>query len=174
MFAGNLSSVVTPDYVCSLLEQPACRGVRARFFTSGSPYALRLDAHRKAGAERFGWIGAEELSGEMGRAGQLLSIAEVEGRQMSSKIFGYMATGKPVVHVYTYDLAANVRYLSRYPLALCLKTDEGALADNARRLALWCVWSYGQRVAWGDVEREFSELTHEHVARQIFGTGGCR
>ncbi len=174
MFAGNLSSVVTPDYVCSILEQPACRGVRARFFTSGSPYALRLDGYREAGAERFGWIGADELRCEMGRAGQLLSIAEVEGRQMSSKIFGYMATGKPVVHVYTAEDDVNVRYLDRYPLALCLRADEGDLAGNARRLALWCAWSYGQRVAWGDVERGFGELTPEHVARQILGAGRRR
>lgn len=167
MFAGNLSNVVTPDYVCSLLEQSACRNVRARFFTSDSPYALRLDKYQSAGIERFGWIGPDDLRREMINSGQLLSIAEVEGKQMSSKIFSYMATGKPIVHVYTAEDDVNVRYLSRYPLALCLKADKKAVTDNARRLALWCAWSYGQSLYWDDVALAFSELTPEHVTRQI-------
>ena len=167
MFAGNLSSAVTPDYVCSLLEQPACRNVRARFFTSNSPYALRLDKHKTAGVERFGWIGPDELRREEADSRQLLSIAEVEGKQMSSKIFSYMATGKPIVHIYTADDDVNVHYLSRYPLALCLKADKNAIAENARRLALWCAWSYGQSLHWDDVARTFGELTPECVARQV-------
>lgn len=167
MFAGNLSSVVTPDYVCLLLQQPACRTVRASFFTSGSSYALRLDKYKTAGIERFGWIGPNELRREVVNARQLLSIAEVEGKQMSSKIFSYMSTGKPIVHVYTADGDINVRYLSRYPLALCLKADKNTITDNARRLALWCAWSYGQNLYWDDVARTFDELTPEHVARQV-------
>lgn len=174
MFAGNLSSAVTPDYFCSLLEQPACKGLRARFFTSNSPYALRLDGHRDAGVERYGWIGADGLRNEMINAGQLLSIAEVEGKQMSSKIFGYMATGKPIVHLYTAENDVNVRYLSRYPLALCLRADEAEIAQNARKLALWCAWSYGQRVSWNDIKCEFDDLTPEHVAQQIIGAGECQ
>lgn len=171
LFAGNLSSVVTPDYTCGLLGQPACRGARARFFTSTSPYAMRLDDHKDAGVERFGWISAEELGRQMAEAGQLLSIAEVEGKQMSSKIFGYMATGKAIVHVYTAEDDVNVRYLRRYPLALCLRADEGLLTENARKLALWCVWSYGQRVSWDDLEHDFEDLMPEYVAEQVLVAG---
>lgn len=167
VFAGNLSSVVSPDYVCSLLEQPACCSVRARFFTSSSPYALRLDHYKTAGIERFGWVGPEELRREKADSGQLLSIAEVEGKQISSKIFSYMATGRPIVHIYTAEDDVNVRYLSRYPLALCLKADKNAITDNARRLALWCAWSYGQSLHWDDVARTFGELTPEYVASQV-------
>lgn len=172
IFAGALSNVVTPDYACKLLGQSPCRGMRGRFFTNTSTYAMRLDDCKRADVERLGWIGANELRDEMLAAGQLLSIAEVEGRQMSSKVFGYMATGKPIVHIYSAEDDVNVRHLRRYPLALCLRADALAVADNARKLALWCVWSYGQRVAWPEVLEQFGEMTPGHVAAQIFPSDG--
>lgn len=167
MFAGNLSSVVTPDYVCDLLDRDVCRNVSARFFTSTSSYALRLDAYKNAGIARFGWIGPKELNSEMIEASQLLSIAEVGGRQMSSKIFGYISTGKPIVHVYYADDDVNVRYLKQYPLVLCLKADQEEKESNARLLALWCVWSFGQRMSWGDLVRKLDDLTPEFVAEKV-------
>ena len=65
----------------------------------------------------------------------------------------------------------NVRYLRRYPLALCLRADEGLLTENARKLALWCVWSYGQRVSWDDLEHDFEDLMPEYVAEQVLVAG---
>ncbi|MDN0069460.1 hypothetical protein [Collinsella ihumii] len=99
----------------------------------------------------------------------LLSIAEKRGRQMSSKIFSYMATGKPIVHVFYAEDDVNVSYLKRYPLALCLRAQEDLLAFNAKLLALWLVWSQGRRASWQAVAEEFEELLPEHVAARLIG-----
>ena len=160
-----------PDYVCKMLECSACRNARANFFTSTSSYALRLDSCMNTNVKRFGWLEPDELKRKTQEASQLLSIAEVEGKQMSSKIFGYIATGKPVVHIYTAEDDVNMRYLQHYPLALCLKADPLKIEQNSRLLSLWCVWSYGQRVSWSDVLDEFEDLTPEFVAKKLLSVG---
>lgn len=88
---------------------------------------------------------------------------------MSSKIFSYMATGKPIVHIYYAEDDVNVGYLKRYPLALCLRAQEDSLAFNARLLALWLVWSHSRRASWRAVAEEFEELLLEHVTARHIG-----
>lgn len=149
------------------MQQMPCRGLKARFFTSGSPFAVRLDGYKDAGIERRGWIGADELREEMISAEQLLSIAEVEGKQMSSKIFSYMSTGKPVIHIYYAKDDINVCFLERYPLALCVRSNKDKVSHNARKILLWYIWSFGQRITWSDIKQEFRGLTPEFVAGKV-------
>lgn len=47
----------------------------------------------------------------------LVSVAEISGIQISSKIFTYMATGKPIIQFYYSDNDINVKILERYPLS---------------------------------------------------------
>lgn len=56
---------------------------------------------------------------KMSSAGFLLSVAEVNGVQMSSKIFNYISTGKPIIHFYYKQNDINKKILERYPSA-CL------------------------------------------------------
>lgn len=166
-FTGSLSLTVEPTYVCELLEQGSCSGITAVFHTNASAQARILDGYRNVA--RKGWVSGDELERAWADADCLLSIAEKQGRQMSSKIFSYMATGKPIVHVYYAEDDVNVAYLKRYPLALCLRAQEGLLSSNARLLALWFVWSLGRRVSWRSVAEEFEELLPEHVAARLVG-----
>ena len=86
---------------------------------------------------------------------------------MSSKIFSYIATGKPIVHIYYAEDDVNVAYLKHYPLALCLHAKEGSLGLNSQLLALWFVWSLGKTVPWSSVAEEFKEMLPEHVAHRL-------
>lgn len=56
---------------------------------------------------------------KMSSAGFLLSVAEVNGVQISSKIFSYISTGKPIIHFYYKQNDINKKILERYPSA-CL------------------------------------------------------
>lgn len=142
-------------------------GITTLFHTNASVQARILDGRRNV--MRKGWVSGDDLERAWSDADCLLSIAEKRGRQMSSKIFSYMATGKPIVHVYYAEDDVNVEYLKRYPLALCLRVQDDALAYNARLLALWFVWSLGRRASWQSVAEEFEELLSEHVAAQLVG-----
>lgn len=65
----------------------------------------------------------------------LLNLGEVEGKQISSKIFEYMATGKPIIHLACVENDAVTEILSKYPLALCLIKNRGQLVENARKVS---------------------------------------
>lgn len=56
---------------------------------------------------------------KLSSAGFLLSVAEVNGVQMSSKIFSYISNGKPIIHFYYKQDDINKKILERYPSA-CL------------------------------------------------------
>lgn len=113
------------------------------------------------------WVLPSELAALQRSSGALLNIAEYEGKQISSKIYEYMALGKPIVHVYTAEHDVNVEYLTRYPLALCLRSEPDLLECNARLLALWLLWSRGQVAPFEVVRDSCRDLTPEYVAQQI-------
>lgn len=66
-----------------------------------------------------GRVAYDIVEEKMATAGFLLSVAEVNGIQISSKIFSYMSTGKPIIHFYYKPEDINKKILARYPLA-CL------------------------------------------------------
>lgn len=170
-FTGSFTLAVEPTYVCELLEQEACDGITALFHTNTSAQAKMLDGRRNV--VRKSWVSGIELERVWANADCLLSIAEKQGRQMSSKIFSYMAIGKPIVHIYYAEYDVNVVYLKRYPLALCLRAKEGSLALNSRLLALWLVWSLGRTVSWDSVAEEFLEMSPEYVACRLIEETDC-
>ena len=65
----------------------------------------------------------------------LLSIGEVQGKQVSSKVFEYMATCKPIIHIACIPDDAVSRILAKYPPALCLVRDHGRFDENVRLLS---------------------------------------
>lgn len=156
-----------PTYFCDILRQRWCSTVRAAFYAAKSPMRTKLEG---CGVDRVAchdWVLPSELVALQRSSGALLNIAEYEGKQISSKIYEYMALGKPIVHVYTAEHDVNVEYLTRYPLALCLKSEPDLLERNARLLALWLLWSRGRVAPFEVVRDSCRDLTPEYVAQQI-------
>lgn len=54
----------------------------------------------------------------------LLSIGNVESPMAPSKIYEYMATGKPIIHTYTYEKDPCKEPLNKYGNSLILKNDD--------------------------------------------------
>lgn len=167
IFSGTLGAHVDPSYFCNILRQHWCSTVRATFYAARSPMRTKLEGYGIDRVTCRDWVLPSELTALQRSAGALLSIAEYEGKQISSKIYEYMALGKPIVHVYTAEHDVNVAYLAHYPLALCLRSEPGLLDHNARLLALWLLWSSERVVPYETVRDACRELTPEYVARQI-------
>lgn len=167
IFSGTLGAHVDPTYFCKILRQHWCSTVRATFFAVRSPMRTKLEGFGIDRVTCRDWVLPSELSKIQQSSAALLNIAEYEGKQISSKIYEYMASGKPIVHVYTAEHDVNVAYLTRYPLSLCLRAEPESLERNARLLALWLLWSSGRVVPFEDVREACRDLTPEYVARQI-------
>ncbi len=147
LFAGTLNKAVNLDYMLEIMKIVS---------------SLRLDVHTSdTCGERLGaegdadgaitilpWLSGIELENAYAKADCLLSVGEVNGRQLSSKIFGYMAAGKPIVHIYHGESDANLAYLRKYPLGLCVGAKSENAVQNAHRIALFVIWSKVRSVSY--------------------------
>jgi len=101
----------------------------------------------------------------------LLNIGEVQGKQISSKIFEYMATGKPLIHFsYTADDVVT-RILNKYPLALCILQDEALLSQNAKAIADFITTQRGVQLLFSEVAALYPEAlpaTTANMMRSLF------
>lgn len=143
--------------------------MRADVYTSAAWARCLADkpAFAGNGGSVSSWIPADELPALYETHDCLLSIGELPGKQLSSKIFGYMATGKPVVHIYHTDADVNLPYLDGYPLALTLKDDEVLLAENVARLCRFLIWARGRRLDFDAVRELMFECTPEVVCSEL-------
>lgn len=66
----------------------------------------------------------EEALEYIDSADVLLSIGNAESPMAPSKIFEYMATGKPILHTYTYEKDPCLEPLRKYGNALIIKEDD--------------------------------------------------
>jgi hypothetical protein len=94
----------------------------------------------------------------------LLNIGEIEGKQISSKIFEYMSAGRPVVH-FSYTAGdAVAKILARYPLALCLLQAKDKLNENRVRLLRFVLDNACRRMEFEEVASIFPEALPEKTA----------
>lgn len=65
-----------------------------------------------------GTIPFKRVMEKIADVGFFISVAEIKGVQISSKIFTYISTGKPIIHFYYANNDINLHILKKYPL-LC-------------------------------------------------------
>lgn len=172
IFTGAFTAKVRPDYLLSLMAEMGS-AVHVDVRTSDL-WVKRLGAEfafRNGESSVGPWVDASELLALYEANDVLLSIAEVDGSQMSSKIFSYMATGKPIVHIYYANNDVNMRYLQDYPLALCVKADGALVVKNAQLIELFLLWTSGRRASAEEVEARFAKCTPVYVANLLVGFG---
>ncbi|MBD5355783.1 MAG: glycosyltransferase family 4 protein [Bacteroides sp.] len=71
--------------------------------------------------ENRGQVPFQDAQEYIHRAGILFSVSEIAGIQISSKVFNYMTTGKPIIQFYYDDNDVNIELLKKYPLKYCFK-----------------------------------------------------
>lgn len=63
----------------------------------------------------------------------LLSVGNAESPMAPSKIYEYMSTGKPIIHIYTYDKDPCLIPLERYGNSLLIKEGDIESVDKIKR-----------------------------------------
>lgn len=164
-FTGSLTrNYVEPDYLLRLLS--GCSDYKLKLFTTGSA-VTNIYKYPKAYVILNDWISKSELALELETSNVLVNIAEVSGRNVSSKIFSYMLVGKPILHIYYADDDVNLQYLRKYSLALCIKADDMRLNENCTMLAKWCVFVKNRNSDILKLNKEFEKCSAAHIAKEI-------
>ena len=94
----------------------------------------------------------------------MLSLGNAFDNQMPSKLFSYLGTGKPLLHLAVTDTDPPLPYLAKYPLALVLHQGQADATDILHR---WLSEVCGKQLPFGEVCDLFPELVPQAVAAEF-------
>ncbi|HIZ48713.1 MAG TPA: hypothetical protein H9810_08350 [Candidatus Gemmiger excrementavium] len=97
----------------------------------------------------------------------LLNLGNAYDNQMPSKLFGYLGSGKPVLHLAVSDRDPTLPYLARYPLALVLHRKDGVTPATIAALRRWLADVTGRRLPYEQVAALYPEFTPQRVAEDF-------
>ena len=168
-YTGSLvRKVRQADYLLYLLKtiQPSI-SVRADFFVMGNDTRKVRTVKLPSGVEvvNHGYVTKSEADAAVRDADILINIGETQGKQVSSKIFEYMATGKPIIHLSYTKNDAVFDILEKYPLALCLIQDKTCLARNAQTLTRFIEQHRSSEISYDEVQSIYPDACPEMTAR---------
>lgn len=128
VYAGTLMRTLrNPQFACdTLLRVLPEADYEAVFMGSGDcDDIVNQAAEHSNGKLRFLGMQPYDIASEYIRsAGILLSIGNAESPMAPSKIYEYMATGKPIIHFYSWEQDPCLEPLKKYGNALLIKTNE--------------------------------------------------
>lgn len=166
---GLYRNYVEPDYLLKLYGKSSLENSTLNFYIVGN-CDNRVNKYAKLFPEKVynhGSVSKETANKKMLESDILISIAEENGIQMSSKIFEYMSMGKPIVHFYTVSDDVNLKILKKYPLALLLKQDYKYLDKNIKLFNDYCRKNYNSAIPFDMVKQIFREATPEYTVNLI-------
>ena len=99
----------------------------------------------------------------------LLSLGNAFDNQMPSKLFSYLGTGKPLLHLAVTDTDPTLPYLAKYPLALVLHKKNGVTPEVVDTLRRWLTDVQGQCLPYAQVAALYPEFTPGVVAQTFIG-----
>jgi hypothetical protein len=114
-----------------------------------------------------GRVAKPEADAAVGHADILLNIGEAQGRQISSKVFEYMSTGKPIIHLAYVAHDPVSKILSKYPLALCLLQDRSHFNTNVQLATDFISKNRRKVMPYDEVEKIYPEAMPETTAEAI-------
>ena len=116
---------------------------------------------------RPGLLPPDEAAALENRADVLVSLGNTYDNQMPSKLFGFFATGKPVLHLAVSENDPTLPYLARYPLALVLYRKDGVTPGTVAKLHSWLHNVQGHALPFAQTARLYPEFTPEKVAEEF-------
>lgn len=170
-FTGSLiRNVREPDYLLQLLRGASFKkSVSAEFYVMGNA-ANQIKTGKLSDnleVKNFGKVSKSNADEAIARSNILINIGERTGRQVSSKIFEYMATGKPIIHIaYTHNDSV-VKILQRYPLVLCIIKNIDDISNQTRALSEFIEDNYRSNITYDDVAQIFPEALPMTTVRKL-------
>lgn len=176
LYAGALDSLMrNPLYALRLLQAVIAESPSfdVRFFVPQSRTWEDLFSHCEGmPISVHEAVSSDEIGGLEAHASWLLSIGNCTNDQKPSKVYEYMAHGKPIVHIASRDDDVAARDLAKYPLACCLY-QSSTFEDNVSKLKQFLSDTKGEQVDFNTVSHIFFEELPATIANALLaGRGG--
>lgn len=177
VFCGSLyPGVREPDFALQLFTALDDPRLTLTMAGGGWPrFAAQAQAASAALGGRFqrpGTLPPDEAAALEAGADVLLNLGNRYDNQMPSKLFGYLGTGKPVLHLAVSESDPTLPYLARYPLALVLHKKDGVTPQTVQTLRSWLDAVCGQYLPYARVAALYPEFTPARVAQDFLAALG--
>lgn len=166
-YAGSLwKKVRNPDKMLEILGSVNLPNMRLNFFGMACDY---LNEFNKTLDERFVLHGTKShdvLKNYLSESDILVNIGNAVPNQAPSKVFEYIATGKPIINFCVNENDTSLYYLKRYPLCFNINvtnyTDKDILA-----LESFINKNKGKQVTFEEATKNLQEVISENICAKI-------
>lgn len=120
---GVFNKVRDPSYPLEILKRVSLKtNIFIDFFIFGSAYkkVQCFCEENKNISKCHDQITNKMIIKEYSKANVLINMGEIEGKQISSKVFEYISLGKPIIHFSYIENCIVSEILEKYPLALTI------------------------------------------------------
>lgn len=172
-FTGSLiRKVREPGYLLEMLSNVHLSiKVQVDFFVLGNA-ANQIHSQSLSNSIKIvnhGRVSKFEADAAVAGADILINIGESKGKQVSSKVFEYLSSGKPIVHFSYTDDDVVSKILHKYPLALTLIMRKSKFFENLRFFEKFIIQNKNKNIPFHSVRAIYPEAlpenTSEHMKR---------
>lgn len=168
-YAGAFNKGIRePDYLLKIIS--SCREkVKLNLYSMGNCNGIIKEYASAAGSNiiNHGSVDKNTAYIALLEADILINIGNMVSNQTPSKIFEYIALGKPIIHLYYNETDAVNTILSKYPCALCIKQDETLMDKNAKMLIDFCEENLGFIMPVEKIKETYPEALPETTSNAI-------
>ena len=166
IYTGSLSSTFRkPNYIVELIKKVSTSlPCELTFYSRGCDADLKREAEKSECIKSLGYVEKDVLEKGIANSDFLVSIGNSlpEGHNaIPSKIFDYMSTGKPVVHILAGNNDICKKYFNEYPKVLLLD-PRGSFERNFEILRQFLIENKGVRVPFDVVSKAFYKNTPQY------------
>ncbi len=161
-----------PQYLIELLKEINNNTpMKCDFYSRGDCESMISNAvnYNNSIFAQNGYVDKDVVLEKQQEADVLISIGnKIKGNDYSlpSKIIDYIATGKPIIHIYGGKNDSAISYLKKYELAYIIDPKD-SLKDNAKKVITFANESKGRQILFDEIEKIFYRNTPQYTANII-------
>ncbi|WP_238652136.1 hypothetical protein [Paenibacillus piscarius] len=166
---GLYKRYVTPEYLFKIFKSANNVNSILNFYIIGNCNEMvnKYSGYFPGKIVNHGSVDKETADQAISESDILVSIAEKEGIQMSSKIFDYISNKKPIIHLYTVQNDVNLKILNKYPLSLCLQQDNSKIKENSIKYEEFCEKIFDLSISFEEIKELFTDALPSYSAELI-------
>lgn len=166
VYAGTFyRQIRNPEYLLRLFSATRDERLVLHVFSSGDCNDIVRRYAEDSGGRivQHGFLPTSEIRLVLHSADVLVNVGNTISEQIPSKIFEYIATGKPIVNLYHGKNSYN-NIFSKYPLSLSFAQNHSDLEAKAYLFEQFCVSIAGESVSPRYLMDQFKESTPEYIS----------
>ena len=155
------SNIRRPDELMKLLSRLDPELFEAEFYGSCCEYIRLHFTELPKCLKLMGSVSVEKCKELVDSADILINVGNLCPNQVPSKVFEYIASGKPILNIYSTEKDPSLMYMEKYPGIINAGKTDSISQDDIIRLAST------PRISTEELKERFRDCLRENVVEKI-------